>query len=116
MRKYLKRDITKEWLLKNDFRYNRHFSTKDDTVYTNRFTVLVVENKKKPSLECEMLCYFPEGIIYVNVYHAGTRDKYAPFYNSEYGNWDKSLFAIRDKIKLRMERIGAEAVEWDDNN
>lgn len=110
--KYIKKDITKEWLLKNDFRYNRFFSTKDDTVFTQRFVLLIADgNKKKPSLECEMFCYFPEGLIHVNVYHAGTRDKYAPFYYSEYGNWDKILDLINKKIDNKAKRLGVERIE-----
>lgn len=112
MRKYLKRNITKEWLLRNDFRYNRYFSTKDDAIYTQRFVLLMTDgNKKKPSLECEMLCYFPEGVIHTNVYRAGTRDKYAPFYDSEYGNWNKVLDLIHKKIDNKAKRLGVEIIE-----
>ena len=108
--KYIKKDITKEWLLKNNFRYNRYFSTKDDVIFTQRFTV-VTQNKKKPSLECEMLIYYPEGLIHINVYHAGTRDKYAPFYDSQYGNWDKILELIDKKINNKLNKLGVKTIE-----
>ena len=45
--KYIKKDITKEWLLKNDFRYNRYFSTKEDAVFTQRFAVVSQGRDKK---------------------------------------------------------------------
>lgn len=111
--KYIKKkDITKEWLLKNDFRYNRYFSTKEDAVFTQRFAVVSQgRDKKKPSLECEMLIYYPEGSIHINVYHAGTRDKYAPFYDSQYGNWDKILGLINKKINNKLNKLGVKIIE-----
>lgn len=118
MRKYLKRDVTKEWLLKNDFRYNRYFSNKDDIVYTNRFMVAKQIGKRSTSLECEMLVYYPEGCICINVYNAGTRDKYPPFYDRKFGSNNNKLLDIIDfKINKKIKQLGIEAIkDGDDYN
>lgn len=113
MRRYLKRDITKEWLLKNDFRYNRYFSNKDDTVYTNRFMVAKQEGKHNISLECEMLVYYPEGNICINVYFAGTRDKYPQFYDRKYGGDNRLLDMIDFKINNKIKKLDIEVIKND---
>lgn len=112
MKQYIKKNMTKEWLLKNDFRYNRFFSTKDDTVYTQRFTVAKQCGKHDISLECEVLAYYPEGNICINVYNAGTRDKYPSFYNREFGsNNNKLLDMIDFKINKKLERLEIEVIK-----
>ena len=36
---YFKREITKDWLTNNGFKYSRMLSNADDTVYTYRFPI-----------------------------------------------------------------------------
>lgn len=103
---YIKKNVTKEWLLKNEFRYNRFFSTKEDTIYTYRFPVVYIKGKNKVSIECELLLYYPDGNVYINVYNAGTRDKYAPYYNSEYGDWSKMISTINNRIDSKLKKLG----------
>ena len=107
--KYIKKNITKEWLFKNDFKYNRYFSNKDDAVYTNRFIVARQIGRHSVSLECEVLIYYPEGHISINVYNAGTRDKYPPFYDRQYGI-SKLLDLIDDKIAKKLKHLGVKII------
>ena len=112
MMKYIKKGITKEWLLNNNFRYNRFFSTKEDSVYSQRFVVLMTEyGKRKPSLECEILCYYPDGIICINVYIAGTREKYHPFYDYKHNKHNEALKSINKKINDKVKQLGLKKYE-----
>ena len=99
MREYVKKNVTKDWLIKNDFKFNRYYSTKEDSIYTYRFSV-------GESLECELFMFVPDGKVLVNVYKAGTRDKYPAFYFNEYGKWDKILSSIHNKIDTKIKQLG----------
>ena len=106
MKEYIKKDITKDWLYKNEFRYNRRYSGKEDSVYTYRFPLMKYKNSKLSSVECELFIYYPEGKVLINVYHYGTRDKYFPFYSNDYGKWDKVLGGIYKKINGKLKELG----------
>ena len=83
MKKYIKKYITRDWLYSNNFRYNRTYSTDKEAVYSQRF--IVSRYLGIPVLECEILVHYPEGIVQINVYKAGTREKYPAFYDRDYG-------------------------------
>lgn len=51
--KCIKENITKEWLLSNNFKYNRIFSDKDNDIYTYRFPVY--KHNNNTILECEFI-------------------------------------------------------------
>lgn len=100
---YTKNNITKEWLLSNDFRLNRLFSDQETEVYTYRFPVY--KYNKFTLLECEFRVILGENIINVNVYDYATNDKYAPFYYCEYGNFDAMLKVIYNKINKELQKL-----------
>lgn len=105
--KYYKKNISKEWLSINGFRYCKKLSDEKTNIYTYRFPVFKYE--KMIVLECELDICIEDGEVKLNVYDYGTNDKYAPFYYCEYGNYDKMLKIIWDKIdytinKLQIER------------
>lgn len=106
---YKKKNITKEWLLTNGFRYNRLLSDDKTEVYTYRFPVY--KYNKFTVLECEFKVISGEDIISVNVYDYNTNDKYAPFYYCEYGNYDKMLKEINEKINLVLRKMRIEKVK-----
>lgn len=101
--KYRKKNITKEWLLSNGFRYNRLFSGDESDVYTYRFSVY--RYNKFVTLECELQVALGEEIISINVYDYNTNDKYAPFYYCEYGNYDNILQEINGKIESVLKKM-----------
>lgn len=101
--RYKKKNITKDWLLSNNFRYNRLLSNNEEEVYTYRFPVY--KYNKFTVLECEFKVVLGEEIISINVYDYNTNDKYAPFYYCEYGNYDKMLKEINGKIESVLKRM-----------
>ena len=103
-RKFLKKNITKQWIISNKFHYNRLFSSEDEEVYTYRFPVYKYENFT--ILECELRITLGEDDIIIVVYDYGTINKYAPFYYTEYGNYDLMLKEIWMKIDKVIRTLG----------
>ena len=99
-----KQNLTKQWLQVNNFHYNRIFSNEDDEVYTYRFPVYRYE--KFTVLECEFKVILGEKHVIIDVYDYNTLNKYAPFYYLEYGDYDKMLDIIWDKIEKELKKIG----------
>ena len=102
--KYVRSNITSEWLLSNGFRYNRLFSDEDTDVFTYRFPVHKCE--RFVILECELRVILGEDRIFVDVYDRNTINRYAPFYYCEYGNYDKILNEIWIKINKVIKKLG----------
>lgn len=99
-----KQPITKQWLLSNNFHYNKYFSDEDGDVYTYRFPVF--KYGRYTTLECELRVVVNENEINIDVYDYNTRDKYAPFYYCEYGNFDRIMKIINTNIKKELKRLG----------
>lgn len=97
-------NLIKACLLHHGFRYNKDFSTTDLDIYTYRFPVYKYKNFIV--LECEINIFMEDGNISINVYNYGTNDKYAPFYHLEYGNYDKILKIVNEKIDKELKQIG----------
>ena len=104
--RYLKKYITKDWLFKNGFKYNKFLSANNNDIYTYTFPLL--QYKNSIILECNLCLHYPEGILLVNVYKSGTTELYAPFYNREYGNFDCSK--IDNKITTILKKLGVEKI------
>lgn len=103
--KYIKKNITKDWLLLNGFHYNRLLSNSDNTnIFTYRFSVYKFE--KFIILECELKVILGEDNVHINVYDYKTINKYAPFYYMEYGNYTVMLKEIWQKIDKELNRLG----------
>lgn len=91
---YIKPKITKEWLIKNNFKYNKILSDiEEEIVYTYRFPVH--KSGCFTILECELSCIESTGKIKINVYDYGTRVKYTAF-----------LKNINRKINEELKRFG----------
>ncbi len=103
-KKYVKQNISKEWLIANGFHYNKTLSNEDGEVYTYRFPVYKYEGFIV--LECELMAKLDEGDVLINVYEYSTTNKYAPFYYQEYGNYDKMLECIWTKINKVIKKLG----------
>ena len=65
-------------------------------------------------LECELKAILGESQIDINVYDYNTNDKYAPFYCCEYGNYEKMLKIIWDKINHMLNKLGIKLEESKD--
>ncbi len=101
--KYIKKNITKEWLIFNKFRHNRLLSDGTVDVYTYRFPVL--KHDKFIVLECELRVTLGDEKIDVNVFDYNTNNKYAPFYCCEYGNYDNILRKINNRIDKEIDEL-----------
>ena len=103
-RRFLKKNMTKQWILSNGFHYNRIFSNEEYEVYTYRFPVLKYE--RFVVLECELRVMLGEDNVIIDVYDYNTINRYAPFYYQEYGNYNKMLEEIWDKINKVTNKLG----------
>lgn len=103
----VERHLTKQWFLANNFRYNKSFSDKDTEVYTYRFPVF--RYSIYITLECELRAIVGENKIQIDVYDCNTRDKYAPFYYCEYGDFDRILKTIEARIRKELNKLGISA-------
>ena len=106
--KYIKRNMTKDWLVSNGFHYNRIFSNNDADVYTYRFPVYKYE--RFIILECEMKVILGEDNVYINVFDYNTLNRYAPFYYMEYGNYTSMLKEIWQKIDKELNKLGIKKI------
>lgn len=103
--KYYKKNPTKTWLIKNNFKYSRIFSDEERTIYTCRFPVHKYGDFI--TLECEIQMDASNGkVVDINVYDCGTRSFYAPFYYLEYGNYTRLLTSINNKILTKFNTLG----------
>lgn len=99
----LKSSTPKQWLLDHGFTYNKIFSDDDADIYTYRFPVL--KYNSYTTLECELSIISGDNKIKIDVYDYGTRDKYAPFYYTEYCNHTKILNAIWFNINNKIKQL-----------
>lgn len=101
--KYTKKNVTKNWLTSNGFRYNRLLSDGEMEIYTYRFPVLKYD--KFTVLECELRAELNSSEIKINVYDYNTNSKYAPFYYCEYGTYNNILKEIHNKINKKLKDL-----------
>lgn len=102
--KYVKRNVDKNWLIKNNFKYSSILSDENEDIYTYRFPVY--KNGGFTILECEIAVCLNTGDTNIDVFEYGTRDRYAPFYYVEYGNYDSMLKSINDCINPELKKLG----------
>lgn len=108
---YIKKNITKEWLQSNHFRYNKSYSDHEENVYTYRFPVY--KYGCCVTLEAEILIFVNSGEVRINVYDSHTRNKYAPFYYREYGEYSTVINTINDKILKEFKKLGIEEIKYE---
>ena len=106
--KFIKPDMTKQWLLSNGFCYNRLFSDGETESYTYRFPVY--KHEEFTILECELRVILESQYVYVDVYDYNTINKYAPFYFYEYGQYGLLLRNIWQVIEKEIQRLGISKV------
>lgn len=104
--KYYKQNISKECLTSNGFKYRKSLSDEETNIYTYRFPVF--KYKRMTVLECELNISLEDGEVKLNVFDYGTNDKFAAFYYCEYGNYDKMLQIIWNKIEYMLGKLQIE--------
>ena len=103
-------NLSKNWLEKNGFRYNKSLSSKDDgEIYTMRFPVL--NWNLIVTVEAEIMFNVTDNIAHINCYDKGTRSIYGAFYYYEYGNYDSIVEQINKSIEKKIKKIGLKSIE-----
>ncbi len=100
-------NYSKEFLQKHKFRYNSYLSDYGDEIYTYKFPL--ISYNKTTTIECEISVSTLTGIVQINVYNAGTKELYAPYYNREFGNYE-IIKAIDIKIDRKFKELGIEKI------
>lgn len=105
-KRYIKKNITKEWLSQNNFRYNRFLSENyEENIYSHRFPIYKYAGHT--ILECEISVKQNTGEININVYDNGTYVIYPPFYyKEEYKNYSKFVDELNQKIIAKLKELG----------
>lgn len=98
--------ITKKWLQSHDFYYNKVFSDEIERIDAYSYRFPVYKYGTYTTLECEFTVVFGESNIRVDVFDYGTRDRYAPFYYYEHGNYDKILNIVVNNIDKKVKQLG----------
>lgn len=101
----IRKNVTKEWLLNNGFKYNKTLSYNDEDVYTYR-RFPVYKNGNYTVLECEINYFDMSNEFKVDVYEYGTKYIYVPFYCIEYGNYKMILKIIHKRIEYELKKLG----------
>lgn len=101
---YIKENVTKSWLAKKHFKYNRIFSDSCCEAYSYRFPVYQYGDSCR--LECELTIFLDSGKVAINVYDYNTRNKYAPFYYEDNCCFHEFVSSMNEKIEHEIEKLG----------
>lgn len=112
-KKYIKKNISKEWLCANKFKYNRLLSDKENDIYSYRFPVYKYGDFV--TLECELSVFSTTGEVRINVFDYNTRSRYAPFYHVEYGIYNEILDKINERILKQLKKFDINQERKDGN-
>lgn len=99
----LKKEVNHAWLSKF-FHKDYLLSDEENDYYVHRFGVYKCGSCI--TLECEIMVTMPEKKISVHVYDGGTRNRYAPFYYTEYGNYQTIMSIICGRIEKELKKMG----------
>lgn len=107
-KKYVKKNVSQEWLLAHGFHYSRVYSDFYGDAYTYVFPVYKYKNNTV--LECE-LCIYLDGEVRVNVYDYNTKEIYHSFYNNTYDGIDNTVLKVVNRnISNKLKKFGVEKV------
>lgn len=104
---YIKTDVSKYWLVKYNFKYNKSLSDEELDIYTYKFTIRKYKNI--PVLICELSIDLKTGTTAINVYDENG-NMYYPFYHINCGNYDPLLESINKKISKKLNTLGIKKV------
>lgn len=107
-------NLSKSWLDKNGFKYNKSLSSKEDgEIYTMRFPVL--SWNLYITVEAEIMVNFTDNLIHINCYDRGTRNLYGAFYYYDYGNYTETLDKIDKEINNKIKKLKLIKIEKERN-
>lgn len=104
-----KKNVTEKWLLDNHFRQNRIYSDGDLVAYTYRFPVY--KYGSCVTLDGEIIIFLNNGEVRLNVFDSNTRNKYAPFYYNEYGDFTHMLRIITRNFEKQLNKFNIKIMD-----
>ncbi len=107
--KYRLKNIDKEKLKSIGFYYDKSISGTDDEYYSYRFPVY--KDSNRPLLTGMVSIDTKDGSLLINVYKTSSKDSYAPFYQTFYGNYHTILNIINQNILSELRKIRIEHYE-----
>lgn len=104
-KQYIMNAVSKDKLLKNNFRYSKQLSTADETIYILRFPLC--KYKRYTTLEGVIITDLNTGETNVNVYDCNINSIYPPCYNyHDNDNRYKKIFnVIRQTITQKLKDL-----------
>lgn len=104
-KKYIVNEVSKDKLLKNEFRYNKQLSTADENIYILRFPLR--KYKRYTTLEGVICTELNTGETNINVYNCNTNSIYPPCYNycDNDKRYKKLLNIIRQTIIHKLKDL-----------
>ncbi len=107
--KYRLKRIEKEKLLSIGFYYDKSISSRESHYYSYQFPVYTIGNK--PSMMGLISIDTTDGELFINVYKTSSKESYAPFYQTTYGNYHAVLEVINRNVLAELRKIGIERYE-----
>lgn len=104
---YKMNNITTTFLINKGFKYSKYLSDTIDDIYAYKFPLITY--KKSVTIECEIAVSTMTGIVNVNVYNAGTKELYVPYYDREFGSY-RIIRTIDQKIEKKLKELGIEDI------
>ena len=103
--KYKKDKVTKDWLRKRGFYYNKKLSDFDSSIYVRSYPAITYGTK--PVIEFEVAVEFETGNVFIYVYelHNNERRLCPLYYNRQYGNAAPVINVIDQKIINTLENL-----------
>lgn len=103
-KKYIKEDVTKEWLYQNGFRFGQMSGNIESGIYAKRFPVY--RYGAYTVLECEISIHLNSGAAKIDVYSNNTHNIYPPSYYDEYGDFEPIVSVINRRIEDKLNKLG----------
>ena len=101
---YIMKDVSQKKLRDLNYHYDKNRSDNEFEFYSRKFPVY--KHYFRPEIECVISIDVNTGIASINVYTVSTGNIYAPFYQNEYGNYEKVMSIIHGNIISEINRIG----------
>lgn len=100
---YSKDKISKKWLDKNGFYYNKILSDSDDEAYSLRFPVYKYGDFI--CIDSEITVFYKSKDIRVDCYDHNTRNCYARWYCREFGNDNTLISIIASQVEKKLKEL-----------
>jgi hypothetical protein len=110
MKQYKIKNFSKHYLETHGFRYNTTFSNQDETYYSILFSACKWQDYIV--LTGEIRVCIETGEVWIDIYDSPiNRTRYAPYYYTEYGNFDPVIEIVNKNIQKKCEELNITEVK-----